>query len=175
MKNILLIIAISIVCFSCKTDKKNEIATDETSIEVVETPMLSLAEFNTTAGKFVGQEIQVEGIVDHVCKHGGKKIFLVTDDGDAHVFSDERFDENLMGSEIIVTGVVLEEIIDEAYCLKMEDDNIKSHSEGASSKEQFETKQKHIQQYRDQMKANNVDHLSNYSLKYVSHSASSAE
>ena len=51
----------------------------------------------------------------------------------------------------------------------MEEDNIKSHSEGKSNDEQFKAKKQHIQDYRDQMKANNTDHISNYSLEYVSH------
>lgn len=178
MKNIWILIVISSLLFACKTDKKAKKIADEATVEaveVMETPTLTLAEFDIKAGDYVGKEVLVEGIVDHVCKHGGKKILLVTDDGDVHVFSDERFDENLMGSEILVTGVVLEEIIDEAYCLQMEEDNIKSHSEGVSSEAQFEAKKEHIQQYRDLMKAQNVDHLSNYSLQYVSHAAVATE
>lgn len=170
MKNLLLVITICTLLFSCKSDpKKTSEVAQESEIEVVETPLLVLGEFDTKAGDFVSKEIKVQGIVDHVCKHGGKKILLVTDDGDAHVFSEERFDEELMGSEITVTGVVLEERIDEAYLLKLEADNIKSHSEGKSNEEQFNNKKKHVQEYRDQMKADNVDHISNYSLQYVSH------
>ena len=170
MKKLLLVIAISTLVFSCKTDtKKVEEAKETTQIKTFETPILALGEFDSQAGKFVAQEVKVTGIVDHVCKHGGKKILLVTDDGDAHVFSEERFDEALMGSEITVTGVVLEERIDEAYLLKMEEDNIKSHSEGQSNQEQFDNKKKHVQEYRNQMKTDNVDHISNYSLQYVSH------
>ena len=166
MKNLLLIFIITTLLISCKTENKK---TEEvTTLEVVGTPILALGEFDTKAAEFVNKEVKVQGIVDHVCKHGGKKILLVTDAGDVHVFSEERFDEALMGNEVMVTGVVLEERIDEAYCLKMEDDNIKSHAEGTSNQQQFEAKTKHIQQYRDQMKADNVDHISNYSLQYVS-------
>lgn len=166
MKNLLLILAITTLLISCKTENKK---TEEvTTLEVVETPILALGEFDTKAAEFVNKEVKVQGIVDHVCKHGGKKILLVTDTGDVHVFSEERFDEALMGNEVMVTGVVLEERIDEAYCLKMEEDNIKSHAEGTSNQQQFEAKTKHIQQYRDQMKADNIDHISNYSLQYVS-------
>ena len=103
-------------------------------------------------------------------KNCGKKLFIVSDEGDASIFSEEPFDLALKGSEISVTGVVVEERIDEAYCLKMEEDNIKSHSEGQSNDDQFEAKKQHIQEYRDYMKANNTDHISNYSLQYVSHS-----
>ena len=170
MRIILLVIATVFLVFSCKPEtKKIQETNNLNEIKVVETPVLALGEFDSKAGDFVNKEIKVRGIVDHVCKHGGKKILLVTDDGDAHVFSEERFDEELMGSEITVTGVVLEERIDEAYLLKMEEDNIKSHSEGKSNEEQFNNKKKHIQDYRDQMKADNTDHISNYSLQYVSH------
>lgn len=114
--------------------------------------------------------MKVQGIVDHVCKHGGKKILLASDEGNLHINSEVRFNEELMGSEVAFTGIVVEERIDESYCLKMEEDNIKSHAEGTSNEEQYEAKKKHIQTYRDQMKAENTDHISLYSLKYVSHS-----
>ncbi len=65
--------------------------------------------------------------------------------------------------------LVVEERIDEAYCLKMDEDNIKSHAEGQTNNELFESKKKHVQQYRDQMLTDSVDHISNYSLKYVAH------
>ena len=170
MKKIVFL-AIIFALISCKTDhKKTEFPQQEEEIVLNDPPVIALGEFDTKAGDFVDKEIKVQGIVDHVCKHGGKKILLVTDEGKVHITSEVRFDEALMGSEITVKGIVLEERIDEGYCLKMEEDNIKSHSDGASSKEQFEAKKEHIQQYRDQMIADSVDHISNYSLKYVAHS-----
>ncbi|HKJ05970.1 MAG TPA: hypothetical protein VJ970_00740, partial [Flavobacteriaceae bacterium] len=157
MKKFILIAVVFTLLVACKTETKQvEDKEIEATEEVTETPEIALANFNEKAGEFVNKEVKVKGIVDHVCKHGGKKLLLVTDEGDAHVFSDERFDEALKGSEIVVTGVVEEERIDEAYLLKMEEDNIKSHSEGQSNEEQFEAKKKHVQQYRDEMKAKNV-------------------
>ena len=168
MKKITFILVLLIALTSCKTENKKIDTTSEINTDI-ETPFVSLNEFDTKAGEFVNKQIKVNGIVDHVCKHGGKKILLVTDESDVHVVSDERFDETLKGSEIILTGVVLEEIIDESYCLKMEEDNIKSHSEGASNKEQFENKKKHVAEYRAKMEADGVNHISNYSLQYVSY------
>jgi hypothetical protein len=110
----------------------------------------------------------VKGIVDHVCKHGGKKLFLVGDYGDLHVEGEEKFSDSLAGSNVIVTGIVREFRVDEAYCLQMEQDNIKSHSNGQTDKELFEQKKNHIAEYRDSMKVANVDHLSFYSLEYKS-------
>ncbi|MDP3359128.1 MAG: hypothetical protein Q8S41_07240 [Lutibacter sp.] len=166
MKKIIFVLAMIIAVISCKTEVKKSAGATKTS----EIPFLAIGEFDVKAGEFVNKEVKVQGIVDHVCKHSGKKILLVSDEGDIHITADERFDAALTGSEIAFNGIVVEERIDESYCLKMEDDNIKSHSEGASNEAQFEAKKKHIQTYRDQMKAENTDHISLYTLKYVSHS-----
>jgi FtsZ-binding cell division protein ZapB len=168
MKKFVFVLALIVAVISCKTENKKveEIKT----IETVETPMLAIGEFDSKAGEFVNKEIKINGIVDHVCKHGGKKILMATDEGNVHVNSDERFDEALKGSQITVTGIVVEERIDESDCLKMEEDLIKSHSEGLTNEEQMKAQKEHIQQYRDQMKAENKAYVSNYSLKYVNHS-----
>lgn len=170
MKNLAYVLICMILLTSCKNESKQAESIDQDQTEkVAEAPLIAIADFDKKAGEFVSKEVKVKGIVDHVCKHGGKKLLLVTDDGNVHVTSDSRFEEELVGSEIALNGVVAEERIDEAYLLKMEEDNIKSHSEGQSSDEQFEAKKEHIQQYRDQMKTNKTDHISNYSLEYVSH------
>ncbi|MCB2221262.1 MAG: hypothetical protein KQI35_12765 [Bacteroidetes bacterium] len=144
---------------------------ETTSMEATqnEVPMIAIGEFDSKAGEFVDQEIMVEGIVDHVCKHGGKKLFLVSDEGDLHVDSDTRFDEALTGSDIKVKGIVREFRVDEAYCLKMEEDNIQSHKKGETDEDLYEMKMAQIKEYRDSMAAAGVDHLSFYSVEYVSH------
>lgn len=171
MKKYLSILAILAVLFTaCNSSDKNSETSDSTQVAMVdEAPVLKIGEFDSLAGNYVDKEVKVKGIVDHICKHGGKKLFLVDDEGDLHVDGEERFSDSLMGSEIIVTGIVREFRVDEAYCLQMEEDNIKSHSKGQTEKELFEQKKKHIAEYRDEMKAKNVDHLSYYSLEYVKH------
>jgi len=168
MKKIVFLLALTISFISCKTETEKVEGVKET--KVIETPMLAIGEFDAKAGEFVNQEIQIKGIVDHVCLHGGKKILMVTDEGDVHVTSDERFDESLKGSEITLTGVVVEERIDESTCLQIEENFIKSHSEGKTSEEQFKEQQKNIQQYRNEMKTENKAYISSFSLKYVNHS-----
>ena len=170
MKNLAYVLLCLMLLISCKKESKQAESTNQDQTEQgAETPLIAIADFDNKAGEFVSKEVKVKGIVDHVCKHGGKKLLLVTDDGNVHVTSDTRFEEELVGSEIALNGVVAEERIDEAYLLKMEEDNIKNHSEGQSSDEQFEARKNHIKEYREQMKANNTDHISNYSLEYVSH------
>jgi len=173
MKKTFLILSIVMLTISCadgtnKTDKKasNDKAVVENSTEK---PLLALADFDSKAGEWVNKEVQVKGIVDHVCKHGGKKLLLVNDDADVHVDSETRFDDAMVGNEITVNGVVTEFRVDEAYILKKEEDHIQSHKEGTDSEDVYKEKMEHLQSYRDQMKEASVDHLSYYSLDYISH------
>jgi len=163
--------ALAVILASCGGNGTNENTSEEqvlTEDVQAEAPMIALGEFDAKAGEFIDKEVVVEGIVDHVCKHGGKKLFLVTDDGDVHVESDERFDEALAGSQVSVKGIVREFRVDEAYCLKMEEDNIQSHKKGETDEDLYAQKMEQIKYYRDSMQTAGVDHLSFYSIEYVS-------
>ncbi len=167
MKKTLLLVSMMAVLISCGDSPKKANETENT--ENKEQPVLTLADFNSEAEKWVDQEIQIEGIVDHVCKHGGKRLFLVNDFGDVHIDGKERFDDALAGSDIVVTGVVKEFKVDEAYCLQMEQDHIQKHKEGIDNEDVYAQKMKQINAYRDSMQAAGVDHLSFYSIDYISH------
>ena len=173
MKKFVIILSILALSVSCekniKKENQSEIDKTEVTEKVVEKPILALAEFDTNAGNFVDKEVLVSGIVDHVCKHGGKKLLLVNDSGDVHVESETRFDDALVGDEISLTGIVKEFKVDEAYCLQKEEDHLQNHKEGTDSDEVYAKKMEQIEIYRDSMKVAGVDHLSFYSLDYVSH------
>ena len=169
-KFLILFVALTLV-IGCKNaaPKDGEATADTLTEEVVETPMVALGDFEASAANYVDKEIITKGIVDHVCRHGGKRLFLVDGDADLHIDGEERFDEELNGSEIEVKGFVREFRVDEAYCLKMEEDNINAHNNGEVDQDQFDHKTEQIAFYRDSMKVAGVDHLSFYSMDYVSH------
>ena len=173
MKKIIIVLSVLVLNISCaentKKDNKKEVKNSETTEKVAENPVLALADFDGVAAKWVNKEVQVNGIVDHVCKHGGKKLLLVNDKGDVHVESETRFDDALIGDEVTLVGVVKEFKVDEAYCLQKEEDHLQNHKEGTDSDEVYAQKMKQIKIYRDSMKVAEVDHLSFYSLDYVSH------
>jgi hypothetical protein len=170
MKKLFVILLSASIFAACNQNSGNSAQTDSTANQGGKPAVVALKDFEKEASKYVGKEIQVSGIADHVCKHGGKRLFMVADGADLHVESDTRFDEAIAGSSVTVTGIVEELRIDEAYLLKMEEDNIKSHKNKEISPEDLEQKKENIKYYRDSMKTANVDHLSFYSLKYVSHS-----
>jgi len=170
MKRIILFLAVIALTVSCAKNTKTESKTELNTVEIkTEKPMLALADFDAEAAKWVDKEVQVKGIVDHVCKHGGKKLLLANDNGDVHVESETRFDDALVGDEITLTGVVKEFKVDEAYCLQKEEDHMQNHKEGTDSDEVYAKKMEQIKTYRDSMKVAGTDHLSFYSLDYVSH------
>lgn len=170
MKKLLIIVSFFALLLSCADGAKKKDADAAKDTEITsETPMLALSEFDAKAGDFIDKEVQVKGIVDHVCKHGGKKILLVNDNGDVHVESEKRFDDSMVGDEITLNGVVSEFRVDEAYILKKEEDHLQNHKEGTDSKEMYDKKMKQLTFYRDSMKTAKVDHISYYSLDYISH------
>jgi hypothetical protein len=168
MKKILLLGLIASFTIACSETKENAPVAEPIEITVKETPKLDLGTFNVDAANYVDNEVLVTGIVDHVCKHSGKKLLLVNDEGDVHVVAETRFDDALIGEEIELKGIVREERVDESYCLKMEENSIKSHKEGETNDEAYQQRIDMVKSYRDSMMLTNVDHLSFYSLEYVS-------
>ncbi|MFN8258691.1 MAG: hypothetical protein U0W24_23580 [Bacteroidales bacterium] len=166
----IIILLTFVIFFSCNnTGNENSTQLDSaSSAQKMNSNIYTVSGFDTVAANYVDKEIKIKGLVDHVCKHGGKKLFLVDGESNLHVEAEERFNDSLIGTEVVVTGIVREFRVDEAYCLKMEKDNIKSHANGAKEKELFEEKKQMIAEYRDSMKTANTDHLSFYSLEFVS-------
>lgn len=171
MKKYFLMIAVaSFFLTACggSENKKDESSNDSTQVVIDETiTPVSIKDFDSLAGALVGQKVQVSGLVDHVCKHGGKKLFLVSGDDNIHIVSEERFEDSLIGTEVNLVGIVKEFKLDEEHCSHMDEDNEKHLKKGERNKEQFEKTKEHINHYRDSMKAAGVDHLSFYSLKFV--------
>lgn len=116
----------------------------------------------------------------HVCKHGGKRMFIIGTDPENRIQvkagdAISSFVETLEGSDVVIHGFVDELRIDEAYLTQWENelkaDNPESdlkihrgeeghdHDEGDTHKEYEQ-----IEGYRTQMAEQNVDHLSYYSI-----------
>lgn len=77
-----------------------------------ESTTITSAEFATVAENLIDQTVRIEGTVMHVCKHGGKKMFINEDR--VKVIASEKlasFDLALEGSTVIVTGIIREESV----------------------------------------------------------------
>jgi hypothetical protein len=81
---------------------------------------VTVAGFNANPADFVGKTVVVTGTVDHVCKHGGKRMFIMGDDPADRVKIESgdaisAFDVALEGSDVRVVGIVRVQEMDEAY------------------------------------------------------------
>ncbi len=170
MKKIIILVSALALLTACnQSANTNQEPINESVEATTNDSFIPLTDLQSKGSEFIDKEIQTQGIVDHVCKHGGKKILLVGDGVDVHVFSEDRFDEGLVGKEIVVTGIVKEDRTDEASLLKIEEDAINMHSEGEEDETRQERMIAYVNMMRDSLKNTGKDHFSEYYLDYVSH------
>ena len=76
------------------------------------------------AEKLTGGKVTVEGVCTHICRHGGRKIFLMgTDDTQViRIEAGEKigsFKPECVNNVVRVTGTLVEDRIDEAYLCRV--------------------------------------------------------
>ena len=112
MKRLSLLALVSFLLMSATTlfaqdmKAKQVTATSDTKISVV-TP----ENFQEYATQNIGNEVEIRGMVVHVCKHGGKKMFIVGEDPEKRVKINATdkvsvFEPELEGSVVSVKGVI---------------------------------------------------------------------
>ena len=188
MKRIFTLLFAVLLIASCggkKTegDKAANQAQNETAIS--QTPVkLNLAEFDKQASELVGKEVIVSGIVDHTCKHSGKRMFLVDDKTDASLKVEagkniDQFDASLTGSTVEVRGIVKELVIDNSKIDEWEENpdlngesGLKMHEgehEKSESNAEEEEKAEKIKMLKQKLEKSGKDHISFYSLECISY------
>ncbi len=140
-KNLFILFVLVAFIVSCNnTQNKTAETTDQETVE--EIAMLVIADFDNVAEKYVGKEVQIKGLVNHTCKHGGKRMFIIDEETEQTVKIEageniSSFDAELEGSVVEVNGIVNELIIDEAYLLEWEEE---LNAEMAAHEEEGEEK-----------------------------------
>jgi len=190
-KYMLIFTVIALIATSCdcedssKDDKSNKNAV----VVVDEVTTINMANFDDKVGDYVGKKIQIEGTVDHICKHGGQKLFVVSENSDARVkvTPDEEiaaFNAELEGDKIIIVGIVEEQRIDEAYLREWEEE-IKAGSDMSDGKGEgvhlggkvekggvdsdIAEEMEKVNNLREMIKESGTDHLSFYSILCTSY------
>ncbi len=104
-KNFLLILFLSLL-LGCNSGNNNK---DRNSEEVT---IVSVEELDHNASAFVDKHLQVNGLVTHVCKHGGQKMFITDESQNVNLLvrvsqSIPEFDITLEGSTVEITGKMI--------------------------------------------------------------------
>ena len=91
------------------------------------------------ADSLVGQTVVISGFCTHICKHSGRKIFLMGSDESKSIRVEGAeiggFAQECVSSNVTVTGVLREERVDEAYLQQWEAQAAAQRSEEHGDKE----------------------------------------
>lgn len=154
-KHFVLIALVGVLTLSGCNEKKsgdNKIDTETmASAQAVGTQALTVDQVLARADSLVGQEIMVEAVCTHICKHGGKKVFLMGSDDtkSLRVEAGETigsFKQEVMNSLVTIIGTLEEDRIDEAYLTQWENELVtadaEAHEEGSCTAEQMANNEK---------------------------------
>ena len=113
----------------------------------------------------VGKQIKVRGIVTHVCKHAGKKCFITGESGKGslQVMAKGKigsFDQELVGTEIEVIGIVQEHRIAKDVIDSHERNAQEGKEKGEVTMEQCDAVMKNVKEMREWMGKNGKDYFS---------------
>ncbi len=157
----------------------NQEAKDNADATKNDTTLVTVLTFEQQADSCIEKPVIIEGTVLHLCKHGGKRMFLV--DGADSIRVEvttgpkiAKFDEALVGSRVRVFGTLKEERIDakylnewEAEVKKPEENHAVGVHSGAKGHEDHSVQDKldQINALRADLKNSGKDHLSNFSIE----------
>lgn len=177
MKRFFFVALMAIIAFACSSE--------ETKVEDAanEFQTVSLANFLDSTENYANKQVHLEGQVVHVCKHSGKKLFLV-DNQDRKIkitCGDDIpvFDIALEGSTIWVDGIVEVTKLDEEHCAELEAETIaeideknvditdKAACEMDAEVERLAGKMSHIEEMRTEMKENGKGYIPVYTVKAI--------
>ena len=110
-----LFIALAMIAFIACNNTQQQANTEGTADEqaVAEVIVITPENFQDKAADLIGQEVNIEGTVVHVCKHGGKKMFIMGSDPEKRIKINApddlaAFQAELEGSYVTVVGIVEE-------------------------------------------------------------------
>ncbi|MDA3952264.1 MAG: hypothetical protein PF485_01360 [Bacteroidales bacterium] len=175
IKRVLGILVVSVIMFSCasKTEKKEACCDKEITTITVDQVMADLQ-------SYVDKNIVIEGIVNHVCSHGGKRMFIMGEDPDVaiKITPNEKigvFEKELEGSFVIVTGMVKELRINEDYVVSLEKEGnevakaeaMHDHSAGTHDEDAENEQKAQIEAMRTQISESENGYYSQYWIEAV--------
>lgn len=98
----------------------------KSSTETAEAETITVDSILANPESYVGQTVTIEGVVSHLCKHGGRKAFLLGSDENSMIRCDATaemgnvFPQETIHQPLRVTGVVMESRLDESTIRELE-------------------------------------------------------
>lgn len=126
-KYVVILIALVFVISACENQQKKETSSEEEVVLIEEIVPVTISDFDVKAEELVGKQVMLSGTVDHVCKHGGQRMFVIEtgSEGRVKITPDENiaaFKTDLEGQSVKLIGIVEEQRIDEDYLKEWEEE-----------------------------------------------------
>ena len=167
MTRLFSVLFITALLFGCG---KSDNAGDQSAQD--DTDVFTVSQLLDAPDGYVDKEVKLAGTVTHICKHAGKRMHLTDIDFDVKIKVEageaiSSFDRDLEGSDVIVTGLLREERIDEAFLVEWEEEVRAEFKE-----EEHDDHEGHVEPQgleainntRAELKASGKDYLSRWSL-----------
>lgn len=174
MKKLTFVFVAAILFVACQNSAKKA-TTDDTESKVAESTeitqtVFTVDEIQEKGYDFVGKEVVVSGTVSHVCRHSGKRCFLMGSNEDITIKVEAgkkigSFSQDQMGSDLKITGTLQEIRIDDNYIAELEEE---AKSESAVQEEESgdhcSDELKHITELREKIEKSGRGY---YSIFYM--------
>ncbi|WP_101690676.1 hypothetical protein [Dysgonomonas massiliensis] len=167
MKKIILGLALILGFTACGNSSKQQ-TNDAEAVQANEAAVvLTLDEMIASADQYLDKEVTFKGHVTHTCKHAGKRCFMQGADDKLSIRVEAKgeiggFNRELIGNEIVVTGVLKEKRLTQTEINEMENAIETKSIATDGSEESCDTERANVQAMRDWMKANNKDYFAIY-------------
>lgn len=179
MKKLIILAAVAMLFSACSNSAKD--SSEQIKANSNQITEVQVNDFEKQADNLEGEQVIMKGAVMHVCKHGGKRLFISGDNPDIRVKVTKgenmaSFKPELEGSEISIQGIVQVQEVDEAYLNQWENDvkadmkesdkkihtGEEGHEENEGEKEETLMK---IKNMRKQLKESGKEKLTFYSVE----------
>lgn len=152
---------------ACSNNVNSDTQETTVSDSVKTSSALYVEDILQDADKYVGKEISLRGFITHTCKHSGRRCFVSGKDQKTSMRVEAKgniggFNRELIGSEVIIKGILKEDRITEEYLHEIETKFAEANKN--DNGEHCDTETKNINSMRKWMKENNKDY---YSIYYV--------
>lgn len=160
---------LTVACGSTDNKKSTETKAADSKEVVAELKSYGVLEFIDAAEGLVGSEVTIKAVVKHTCKHSGRRCFMYDNADPSTTLRVEAggeiggFNAELVGSEITVTGIVMESRISDEKLATMEKEYEESIAKDGTEAH-CGSELKNIQSIRAKLKADGKDYHSTYHL-----------
>jgi hypothetical protein len=164
LKITVLMVAFAAVLFACNSKPKaTEVAAEQ------QTEAQTIVQILENAENLVEKEVYITGMVNHVCKHSGKRCFITDSTGENSIRIEAGgelggFNKELSGSTITAKGILKERRLLSTEIDELESKTLEEIEKAEVESDHCSAEMNNIKQMREWMKAHNKDY---YAIYYI--------